>query len=182
MPAQPRHVRLRIPSFTSPPNSDSSDDGKDIIFELLVDTLKREISDSVIAFPLAFWHGGVAVPLNIIKYMITIAGVVTENDHTAHAVTTATAHSPDFIDMEEAIISWSGNAPKQLVHLEVGPPNTGPSLAVPSFTGVNDWRTYQGVILKASLTRNAGHLAIEYELIFGVLFDPTSLPGLREWA
>ena len=168
MPAQPRDARLRIPSFTPPTHAAVGDLAKDIIFILRAVTVRRAVSDSVIAFPLARWRGGVITPINIIRHVITVSGSLDEPGHTAHPVSTATEHDPDMIDFEEAVITWSGNVPTEFAHLEL------------DFNG-QSWRVYQGVILKAVLTRQGGHTETLFDLTFGVLFDP-ALPGLREWS
>ena len=175
MSAQTRDARLRIPSFTAPPFAPTGDNNKDLIFILRTETVQIDVSDSVIAIPLPNWRGGVMVPLTIIKHQITITGVVYDRGHTAHPVATLTEHDPDMVDLEEAAVTWSGQAPggpiegpNDLVHLET------------EFNG-NTWRTYQGVILSLTLSRDAAHTEITFALTFGVLFDARTFPGIREW-
>lgn len=171
-----RAVRLRMPSFTSIPFTGSGDTGKDLIFILRCDKIRRLVSDGVIAFPNPRWRGGVIAPLNTIQYQITLTGSTYERGHVDHPVTTATEHDPDLIDLEEAIIAWNGAAP--------GGPIEGPNALVHLETDFNGniWRIYQGLILKATLVRMAGHTEALFEITFGVLFEATTYPGIREWS
>ncbi len=176
MSAQLRDVRLRIPSFTSLPHTGAGDASKDLIFVLRCDKIRRRVSDSVIAFPNPRWRGGVVVPLNTVKYEITVTGSAYDGGHTDHPVTAATEHDPDMIDLEEAVIGWNGAAP--------GGPIAGPNKLVHLETDFNgtSWRIYQGLILKATLVRMAGHTESLFEITFGVLFETTTYPGIREWS
>jgi hypothetical protein len=166
-----RDVRLRIPSFTAPSTAPSGDDGKDLIFLLQCDRINKDISDGVIAIALPDWRGGAIAPLLIVKEQITLVGAVYERQHTvgSHPVSSAVEHDPDMIDLEEAVVTWSGSAPVQLVHLET------------DFNG-SAWRTYQGVILQCTLNREAARTKVDFKLVFGVLFEPSARPGLREWS
>ena len=80
------------------------------------------------------------------------------------------------IDLEEAVIAWNGAAP--------GGPIKGPNALVhleTDFDGAN-WRIYQGLILKATLVRMGGHTESLFEIVFGVLFESITYPGIREWS
>lgn len=176
IPASRVEARLRIPSYAALTNAPAGDDSKDLIFALRCSEIRYDVSDSVLMFPLPFFHGGVIVPLLIVKETITLIGVTYDGGHVAHPYAGAAAtHDPDFIDLEEAVVTWGNDAPSQLVHLET-------EFGSPTGSGGSTFRVYEGVILQAVLVRNAGKFESEFSIQFGVLFDASVRPGLREWS
>lgn len=169
MPAQTFDARLRITSFTAPALAGTGDNGKDLIFDLKCSRVQRDLSDSVRTLVMPRLRGGVTVPMTTVAYTIALTGVVDERGHSDHAVSSGVAHEPDMVDLEEAAVSWNLEAPGQLVHLEL------------DYNG-QSWRVYQGLIQQLTMVREAGRSEVDFILVFTVLWDPETNPGIREWA
>jgi len=162
-------ARLRITSYTPITNGPGGTIGQDLIFRLKAAKTLYDLTDSgkVLVFPSLFSE---LLVFSIVRYSITVVGVVLENSvaHTAHALSTGVEHDPDYIDMEEACLAWNNQAPATLPQLEL------------RYDGTN-WRVYKGVIQTLTLVKNAGHEEVDFSLRFAVEWSSTN-PTLREWS
>lgn len=176
MASPTRPARLRIPYYNYIAGTSSSDDGKDIILTLKAARIQRDIANGadILNFP-----GLQNSPLafGIIKYIITVSGVFEETElaHSSHPVTTSTEHDPDWIDFEEAALTFNNAARPG------GPLTYMPSLEIDYGAHGDAWRIYKGVIQSLELVRREGSTNCEFTLIFAVAWSDSN-PTLREWS
>ncbi len=200
-------VRLRIPKFFVSTSEDdntqyisSSDADKDIIFEFQCDSIKKELSDGVGGMVLPNFAGALVIALPVVKYHITITGRFHENTHTAHPVSTATAHAPDFIDIEEMSLMWNKAAgvkqngdvdnKARLPQIHTDYERSSADTIVTGGNVLDGWRTFRGIIVSSTLVREAGRTSGDFSILFAVLYSPgdsittgaSNFPSIREWA
>lgn len=180
MASPTRSARLRIPSYTSIKGGSSSDDGKNIILNLNLTRVQRDISDGAMILNFASFNE-TSLNFSILRYAITINGVIEETAaaHTAHAVSTGTEHEPDWIDLEEAAITFN-NAAKPGGSLD-----EVPSLELNYGEFGDEWRVYKGVIQSLEMVRREGVTQVDFTLVFNVVYkgtDPSPVPTLRQWS
>ncbi len=171
-----RAVRLRIPSYLAIEGASATDTGKDLIYILQAERIQRDITDGgrVLSFA---GRNNVTWAFSILRYAITINGTFEENlqEHTIHPLLTAVEHEPDWIDMEEATITWNNQAKPN------GADAITPSLELNYGTQGDAFRIYKGVIKELEMVREEGKTEVAFKLVFEVVWSDTN-PTLREWA
>jgi len=180
MPSPVLDARLRAPAYTVIEYSpDITPKTKDIIFQMKVNRIQKDISDGARALYLPSFITE-TLSLGLIKYVITVQGVFVEDathaSHTTVPVADGVVHDPDFIDYEEATILFNHDFSKQLVELQIefgGDQNTAGTAPI--------FRIYEGLILSMELVITAGHAQGDFTMQFGVAWSEDT-PTLREWA
>ncbi len=156
-------VQLRHPSF----------DGVDVILNLDMREWRGKVKTNAIMLNIPDFQN-LPLPLNYANLEITVKGTIFRQ-HEPHPVTTAVAHVPDIIDLEEAAIRWNRDIPETLPTLSiplVGTANEGGGLGVR--------RVYSGIIKQLTLIDLPGTDQYDFTLVFGVAWN-VSNPDLREW-
>lgn len=176
MPSPSRAVRLRIPSYLAIEGAPSGDTGKDLIFMLKVPRVQRDISDGGMILNFAGLNNA-PLDFSIIRYVITLSGYIEESTlaHTDHPLLTGVEHEPDWIDMEEAALTFNNQASPG------GALSTIPSLELNYGTQGDAWRIYKGVIQSLEMVRLEGKTQVDFTLVFAVVWSDVN-PALREWA
>lgn len=182
MASPTRSARLRIPSYTVIPGGNSADEGKDIILLLNVNRVQRDISDGTMVLNFAGFNE-TTLGFSIIRFVITLSGTIEETSggHTAHldAALETLGHGPDWIDMEEAAITFNFAASPGGSLSEV------PSLELNYGEFNDEWRVYKGVVQTLEMVRREGSTQTDFTLVFSVVYkgtDKTPLPALRQWS
>ena len=172
-----RNARIRVNPYVPIKDPDGvayvgGDATKELIFNLKVSRVQKDISDGATVVNVA---GFSALPLDfsIIRFMITIDGVVLDDvahdsQSNTHPLTTATEHEPDFVDLEEACITWNNGAPDVFPILDIEHDGDG-------------FRSYPGLFMGFEFTKRASAAEIAYKIQFAVVWSPTT-PTLREWS
>ena len=167
-----RNARLRINPYK--PLTAGADATKDLIMRLKVSRIQKDISDGAMVIQHADQFQSTGLSFQIVRYTITIDGVLLEdNTHSAHPLTTATEHDPDFVDFEEMLVMWNND-------FGIDDFSTYPTLEI-EHDGINGFRTYVGVIQGGELVQRANRIEVGFKLRFGVTWDAKSSPGIREW-
>jgi hypothetical protein len=169
-------TRLRIPNYQTIEHGPGGTEGKDIVFALQVSRIQRDITDGAQVLAYNNFQSSLFC-YSIVRMVITVSGTLIEDSsatHTAHPVTDAIEHSPDFIDMEEAAVCWNNGARPGVDDLDL----------LPRLEITHDgssYRVYRGVITKLTMVRAEGRSAVDFNLVFAVAWAEDS-PTLREWS
>ncbi len=121
----------------------------------------------------------------MIRYTMTVEGVVLEDGvHVDHPTVDGVEHTPDFVDLEEAVYLWQKEAtvrdiqrradevPQLEIHFN---PPLGGAVKAEEFT------VYKFLFITAEIAKIAGQVEIPFKFQLGVLWDLT-VPGVREWS
>ncbi len=171
-----RAVRLRIPSYLAIDGASATDTGKDLIFILQVSRVQRDITDGGMVLNFAGLNNA-SLDFSILRYVITLNGYIEQTPlaHTAHPLLTGVEHAPDWIDMEEAALTFNNQAKPGGVLATI------PSLELNYGTQGDTFRVYKGVIQSLEMVRREGKTQVVFTLVFAVVWSDTD-PTLREWA
>ena len=167
-----RNARIRVSPYK--PLTAGADATKDLIVRLKASRIQKDISDGAQVLQHADQFQSTGLSFQIVQYVITLEGVLTEdNAHSAHPLTTATEHDPDYVDLEELLVLWNND-------FDIDDFSTYPRLEI-EHNGVDGFRTYVGVIQGGEVIQRAGHAEVSFKIRFGVTWDAKDNPGLREW-